>query len=59
MNKTMIQIYKALMYVSTTEAYSRDVTLYMVSQDKLAASEYDLLSRIIHLSMWNLPQLLL
>lgn len=55
----MIQIYKALMYVSTTEAYSRDVTLYMVSQDKLAASEYDLLSRIIHLSMWNLPQLLL
>lgn len=56
MNKTLIQIHKALMYVTTTEAQSQDVILYMLSQDKFAARD-PLLSRIISFSVWNLPQL--
>lgn len=58
MNKTMIQMDKPLMYITTTKAQSQDVILYMLSQDKLAVTE-PLLSRIINFSVWNLPQLLL
>jgi hypothetical protein len=57
-NKSVIWIYKSLMYVTVTESQSQDVISYMLSQVKLAAGGA-LLSRIINLTVWNLPQLLI